>query len=100
MWAPVVIYELIGNAALLLAYVALLVLFVKRSTKFPRLFIRIAAFTLPFLVVDAWLCSLLPLDEPALDPATVRRLVASTAALAIWVPYMLLSKRVRNTFIA
>jgi hypothetical protein len=99
MWAPVITYELLGNLALLLAYVALLVLFVRRSTRFPRLFIWIAVFTFPFLVVDAWLGSLLPPDKPGPDPGVVRGLAASAGTLAIWVPYMLLSKRVRNTFI-
>jgi hypothetical protein len=100
MWAPVIVYELLGNLGLLLAYVVLLVLFVKRSTKFPRLFIWIATFTFPFLVVDAWLGSFLPSDQSSLDPGTVRGLATSIGTLAIWVPYMLLSKRVKNTFIA
>jgi hypothetical protein len=100
MWAPVIVYELLGNVTLLVAYVVLLVLFIKRSTEFPRLFIWIAALTFPFLVIDVWLVSLLPLDEPALDPSTARGLLASVFALAIWVPYMLRSRRVKNTFVA
>jgi Protein of unknown function (DUF2569) len=100
MWASVIVYELLGNLALLVASVALLVLFIQRSRKFPRLFIWIAALTFPFLVVDAWLGSLLPLDEPVLDKDTVKGLMASVVTLAIWVPYMLRSKRVRNTFVA
>jgi len=100
MWAPLIVYELLGNFGLLLAYVGLLVLFVKRSTKFPRLFIWIAALTFPFLVIDVWLSSFVLTDQSALDPGTVRGLATSIGTFAIWVPYMLLSRRVRNTFIA
>ena len=99
LWGPLLAYELFGNTALLAARVALLLLFFKRSKRFPKLFVWVSLLELPFLLVDAWLGSIVIEDEPMFDPETLRALAGSVAAVAIWVPYMLVSKRVRNTFV-
>jgi hypothetical protein len=39
-------------------------------------------------------------NEPVFDSNTLRQFASSIIVVCIWVPYMLLSRRVRNTFIA
>ena len=99
LWAPLLVFELIGNAAFIAAALALLVLFFKRSQLFPRLFISYVCLNLLFIVGDAWLGSLVLADEPIFDPDTARELSRSLIAGVIWIPYMVVSKRVRNTFV-
>ncbi len=100
LWATVIVVESLGNLACLLASITLLVLFVKRSSRFPKLFIWVTILTFPYVVLLAWLGSLVLPNEPVIDPTTARQLVSSIVVIGIWVPYMLLSRRVRNTFIA
>jgi hypothetical protein len=59
----------------------------------------VAVANLVFVGADTWLGSLVLPDEPLLDPDTARELVRSLGGTLIWVPYMLVSKRVANTFV-
>ena len=100
LWAPLLVFELIGNAGFIVAQLGLLVLFFKRSRNFPRLYVWVALLNLPFILVDAWLGSFVLTDEPMIDPNTAKELARSIGTIAIWVPYMRVSRRVRNTFVA
>src|SRR5262245_45842957 len=100
LWAPLLIFELLGNVGFIVAQVSLLVLFFKRSRNFPRIYVWVVLINLPFILLDAWLGSFVITDEPMIDPTTAVELTRSVIGIAIWVPYMRLSKRVRNTFVA
>jgi hypothetical protein len=100
LWAPLLIFEMAGNIGFVVAWLVLVILFFKRSRNFPRMFVLVFLLNLPFILVDAWLGSLVLKDEPMFDPDTARALAHVVASVVIWVPYMRLSKRVRNTFIA
>jgi hypothetical protein len=100
LWAPLLLFELIGNIGFVVAQLWLIVLFFKRSRHFPRLYIWVVLLNLPFILADAWLGSFVITDEPMFDPDTAKELARSIATIAIWVPYMRMSKRVRNTFVA
>ena len=99
LWAPLLILELVGNVLFIAAALVLLLLFFKRSHRFPGLFIAYIVLNVLFILSDAWLGSLVLTDEPIFDPDTAREFFRSLVGGVVWVPYMLVSKRVRNTFV-
>jgi len=99
LWGPLLLYEVLGNIAFLVAHVWLLVIFFKRSRVFPKLFIWVFVLKVPFMLSDTLLCSVVAPDVPVFDPDTVRELGKSIVVALIWVPYMLVSRRVKNTFV-
>jgi len=49
--------------------------------------------------LDAFAIQLVLPDEPVFDTETTRELYRSIISGIIWIPYMLLSKRVKATFV-
>jgi hypothetical protein len=98
MWASILIGELVYNAASLLVAVYLVYLFFSKHYLFPFLFIVTRVIALIFIPLDAWLVSFVLPDEPMFDPETARTLSRTVSSVLIWVPYMLVSKRVKATF--
>ncbi|CAB0150143.1 hypothetical protein PSI9734_00710 [Pseudidiomarina piscicola] len=90
--------ELIGNALILILAVGLAVLFFSKHRWFPRTYIFLAAFTPIFLVTDLWMAATLIPGAEVLNSDMVGEIVRSLLAACIWIPYMLVSKRVNNTF--
>lgn len=98
LWAPLLIFELAINGILILAGVTLLALFFTKSRRFPRMFILYVAVTLIFQIADYVLAEQIP--AVAAEGAESLVEIARTVITAIiWVPYMLVSKRVKNTFV-
>ena len=95
-----IIFELVVNIGFIVAQLWLLVLFFKRSQSFPKLFVWVALLNLPFILVDAWLGSFVITEEPMIGPDTAKELARSVVTIAIWVPYMRVSRHVRNIFVA
>ena len=100
LWGPLIVFELAVNGGFLLAGIGLLILFFMRSPVFPKAYIWVALLNLPLVLLDAWLTTRVLPDQPMFDADTARELGRSFVAVAIWVPYMLVSRRVRNTFAA
>lgn len=99
LWGPLLVFEAIVNTVLLLALLIMAYLFFSKHYLFPRTYIAIVVFSTGFIVLDAWLGSLIITDEPMLDPTTVKELSRSLFTAAIWIPYMLVSRRVKATFV-
>ena len=51
------------------------------------------------VLLDALAIKMVLPNEPIFDPYTVKELFQSIIAASIWVPYMLISKRVEATFV-
>lgn len=99
LWGPLLTFEMVGNSLFIVAGLVMLWLFFQRSSRFPKLFIAVMVVNLLFILVDAWLGSIVLTDEPMFDSATAREFSRSLIVAAIWVPYMSVSKRVQNTFV-
>lgn len=99
LWAPMLVFEFAANTAFIAAALVLLVLFFKRSRRFPVLFIAFLAVSLVFVVGDTWISSYMFPDAPVLDPETIGEVGRAVLASLVWIPYMCVSKRVRNTFV-
>ena len=98
LWAPLIISELIVNLAFLALALIVLVLFFRRKRSFPRFVIIL------YLAHLGWeVCLTLVLRQiPAMagEPATssLVGVIGLSLGCAIWIPYFLVSKRVRATF--
>jgi hypothetical protein len=99
LWAPILIAELGINAALILVWGYIGYLFFTKKSVFPKWYIGILIFTLIFILVDTLAIKAVLPDEPLFDPDTLKELGRTLVAVLIWVPYMLVSKRVKATFV-
>jgi hypothetical protein len=75
--------------------------FFGRKTWFPKLYITMLVFSVLLQVVDAWVAGFIVPDDPTVSfgaPEVMRGIIRSIGQALIWVPYMLISKRVENTF--
>jgi hypothetical protein len=97
--AMLVFIEVAINLALIGFTVWIMVLFLARSRLFPRMYIALLSASIVFLLADvAALHFILP-DQPSFDAETTKTLVQACIAACIWIPYMLYSVRVKNTFV-
>jgi hypothetical protein len=90
-------FELVVHIAfaVLAAYTATLLF--RRSKDYPRWFIGILAGSTGFLLFDSVIWSIV-LNVP-LGASETKDLVQSIGGCAIWIPYMMRSRRVANTFV-
>jgi len=91
--------EFIMNLAFIFGFIFLIYLYFTKSSIFPRWFIAIYAANLIFILADAFLVNIAVPDQPIFDPDTSKEFVRSFVACAVWIPYMLKSKRVEATFV-
>ncbi len=97
--APLLYSELLINCLLVVAWVCVAFLFFTKRTLFPKVYIGILAFTVSFILVDAAVVSFVIPDIEIFDPETVKELGKSAVTAAIWIPYMMVSERVKATFV-
>jgi hypothetical protein len=98
-WAPLLIGEITYNLMLVGVSIYLIYLFFTKHYLFPRFYIAIIAVSLVFLLLDAWLITFVLPDEPMFDAETSQEIFRMLIGAVIWVPYLLLSKRVKATFV-
>ena len=99
LWGPLLIGEIAYNSIMVAASLYLIYLFFSKHYLFPKLYIAIVAVSLVFIPLDAWLVTKALPTEPMFDPETTMELMRVLIGGLIWVPYMLVSKRVKATFV-
>ena len=99
LWSSVIIGEIAINIFLLVFIVYLLYLFFNNKASFPNSYIFIALFGFVFILVDAFAVGIVFPSEPVFDKETLSELLKSAVGIIIWVPYMLISVRVKETFV-
>jgi hypothetical protein len=99
LWAPILFGEMAINGGLVLAWIFIAFLFFSERKAFPKWYISILIFTLIFILIDGLaIKSVLP-NEPVFNPDTTKKFARTLIVTLIWVPYMLVSKRVKATFV-
>ncbi|PJZ46106.1 DUF2569 domain-containing protein [Leptospira brenneri] len=99
LWKPILIFEGVFNVLMILFSFFVTYLFFKKNYQFPKAYIVFLILPLVLMPTDAWLGSFVVKDEPMFDPETSKEIIRSFIAAVIWIPYMLLSKRVKATFV-
>ena len=101
-YKSLMISEACSQFARLLFSVILLILFSREHYLFPRAYIAFRVFDLSFHLLDSWLVSLVfegHADVSMFDTHTVQQLLMTGIPSAVWIPYMLKSRRVKATFV-
>ncbi len=99
LWMPLLIGEMLINIILVAAWLFIGFLFFSKKINFPKWYIGILTFSLIFIVLDAFVIKLILPDEPIFDPDTIKEFSKALMSVLIWIPYMLMSKRVKLTFV-
>lgn len=98
-WALVLFAEGLANLAMVLGWFAAGYLFLSRRRKFPDLYIGVLLFTIVYIMGDAIAVkSILP-TQPAFSRETAAHLIATLIVCVLSIPYMLVSRRVRDNFV-
>lgn len=97
--AAIIPLEFVINMAFIFSFFFLIYLFFTQSSIFPRWFIGVFVANFAMIVLDLTAVYFVVPDAPIIDPETSGELMRSLGACAIWIPYMLKSKRVANTFV-
>ena len=99
LWAPALLFELLGHIVLFVFSMLLVWQFFRRRPWFPALFVLFILSRTVFLVLDGVFVRLIPALADQADPAWTPQWQA-VAVSVIWVSYMFRSRRVQNTFMA
>jgi len=97
MWGPLVVFELVGNAGFIVAPCALAYLLFKKRRVFPRAAIVFMIASAAFIILDLVLGARVVGTSP--EPKAIALSVHSVAASAIWIAYLVRSRRVAATFV-
>lgn len=98
-YAGSVIIEMLTDVAFFILSLWLAYLFFTKSPLFPKVFIGLLLASPAMIFFCYWLRTWPFPDETLFNEELVTSVILSCVPAVIWIPYMLLSKRVRNTFV-
>ena len=98
-FGSLLIGEIAFNSIMIAASILLIYLFFSKHYLFPKVYIAIIAASLIFIPLDAWIVTTIFPNISMFDPETTKEFMRSLITGIIWIPYMLVSKRVRATFV-
>ena len=96
-WAPMLLFELFYNLLCLIASGLLLALFFMKRAVWPRCYVLFLIAICVGLCLDTYFAQQVPVAGASIV-GNIRSLGQVILAAAIWIPYSLMSKRVKATF--
>jgi hypothetical protein len=99
LWAPVLILEMTGNLAIIALGIVALWYFLRKSRLAPRLLISWLGLILVVVWADHFLANLIPAVAKQSHTESIKEIARAVLGAAIWIPYFLVSKRVKATFV-
>lgn len=91
--------EIVFNLFLLSCLIYLIYLFFSKKAIFPKAYITVSVIGLIYLPINAVMASMLFPQTTIFDTETIKDILLTLVSAAIWIPYMLRSSRVKNTFV-
>lgn len=91
--------ETIVNVLMLIAAIYAFYLFFAKHYRFPKFYIGLTSCYFIVLLLDTVILGKIFPEIEQFDEDTIKELVKSLMRICIWIPYLLLSVRVKNTFI-
>ena len=98
-WSTLIWGEISVNTVIFVASLYLAYLYFSKKSLFPKFYNWIAVGSLAFILLDAVLIKVVLPNEPIFDPDTIKEVARSGIVVLVWVPYMMLSTRVKATFV-
>jgi hypothetical protein len=98
-WAPLILFEFVGNTAFFIFSIVLLVLFLRKSKRLPKLMICYLILNPLFVISDSFFANWIPAVAEQSNLQGVNELAMGVIRTVIWIPYFLVSKRVKQTFV-
>ncbi len=98
-WGFFIIAEMSINIGLLLTWFFVVHQFFTKKKTFPKWYIGMLLFSLAFVFVAALATKIVSPDSPLFDAETLFELIRGSIGALIFIPYMLVSKRVKATFV-
>ena len=99
LWTPLLIVELAGNICFFFFSICLVVFFFQRRQIVIRLAMLFLLSNLLFVGLDFFVTHSYLINTGSISPNSALNLVRTVVASAIWIPYFLLSKRAKKTFV-
>jgi hypothetical protein len=97
--AALLSFEVAANICLIVFSVYLIYLFWNKSRQTPDLMVMWIAATALVIAIDTLWSMQIPFIADNMDPSFFKDMIRSLVAAAIWIPYFMFSKRVKNTFV-
>jgi hypothetical protein len=95
----VVWFEVVTSLVMTCACIYMAFLFFTKKLLFPKFYVGFIILMLILIILDAWLSTLVMPEVPMFNDVTIGRLVSFLPACLIWIPYVMMSKRVKVTFV-
>jgi hypothetical protein len=99
LFGPLIVGELVVNAALFIWAGVLLYLFFAKRRAFPIMMIMFLVTRALFQAADLGVALMIPITAARIGPEVYGALAAGILIALIWVPYFITSRRVEATFI-
>ena len=99
LFGPLIVGELVANAILLLWALVLLYLFFAKRRIFPGVMVTFLIVRVLIQGADLLVARVIPAASAAIGPSVYGALAGSALVVLVWVPYLLRSRRVANTFV-
>lgn len=99
LWVPIMVGAIAIDAGFTIAWLFIAFLFFSKKKSFPVWYIGMIVITLLFILADGLATNRVLPGVAMIGPYAKNEFVRQLIAAFIWIPYMLVSKRVKATFV-
>lgn len=97
LWAPTLLFELISQLGIFVFGIYMIILFYRRRSSVPRIYIAFQLATAVFLLIDQAFARAIP--QAAAESSGASQIAGALIGTVIWILYFIKSSRVGNTFV-